>query len=243
MDETDTGSQNGPITEQATGHEAASAEAARQWAEQRRAAARAQFQTPAWLGPSRSDHAQIPPQVEPDHDEIDETDLAAAIPTFGPGHVPIPDTAHWSETAKPRLVAGTLLFAALAGVIVFLVLTITTQSMGAIAGLVACAFVAVIFRGALMGSAITTVDLKGSVMRIRRGGVLDIVNLADPVHLVELIGTPDQPSWRLRLEAVDGRVVELGPQHVDPPEVHRIVEYYRAIAERDRRDRERRFNR
>ena len=144
---------------------------------------------------------------------------------------------------NPARDLGPRLFAALAGVIVFLVLTITTQSMGAIAGLVACAFVAVIFRGALMGSAITTVDLKGSVMRIRRGGVLDIVNLADPVHLVELIGTPDQASWRLRLEAVDGRVVELGPQHVDPPEVHRIVEYYRAIAERDRRDRERRFNR
>ena len=30
---------------------------------------------------------------------------------------------------------------------------------------------------------------------------------------------------------------------VDAAEVHRIVQYYRAIAERDRRDRERRFNR
>jgi len=232
MDETDTG--------QVTGHEAASAEAARQWAEQRRAIARAQFQTPNWLGPSRTDQPQIPQQIEPEHDEIDDLELAA--PALAP-RSPIPDTAHWAETAKPRLVAGVVLVAALAGVIVSLVLTITTQSVGAIAGLVGSAFVAVIFRGALMGSAITVVDLKGSILRVRKGGVLDVVNLADPVHLVELVGTPDQPTWRLRLEAVDGRTVELGPKQVDPGEMHRIVEYYRAVAERDQRERERRFNR
>jgi len=232
MDETDTG--------QVTGHEAASAEAARQWAEQRRATARAQFQTPAWLGPTRTDQPQIPQQVGAEHDEID--DIAPVVPAAAP-HNPIPDTAHWAETAKPRLVAGFVLLAALAGVLVCLVLTITTQSVSAIAGLVGSAFVAVIFRGALMGSALTTVDLKGSVMRVRSGGVLDVVNLADPVHLVELVGTPDQPTWRLRLEAVDGRTVELGPKQVDPHEVHRIVEYYRAVAERDQRERERRFNR
>jgi hypothetical protein len=232
MDETDTG-------QQVTGHEAMSAEAARQWAEQRRATVRAEFQTPAWLGPARTDGAQIPPQVEPDHDELDEELVA---PATAPRN-PIPDVAHWSEKAKPRLVAGALLVASLAGVIVCLVLTITTQSVGAIAGLVGSAFVAVIFRGALMGTGITTVDLKGSILRIRCGGVLDVVNLADPVHLVELIGTPDQPTWRLRLEAVDGRVVDLGPKQVDPHEMHRIVEYYRAIAERDKRERERRFNR
>ncbi len=235
MDETDTGQETG----QMAGPEAMSAEAARQWAEQRRAAVRAEFQTPAWLGPARTD-AQIPAQVEPDHDELDE--LETAVPAVAPRN-PIPDTAHWSEKAKPRLVAGALLVASLAGVIVCLVLTITTQSVGAIAGLVGSAFVAVIFRGALMGTGITTVDLKGSILRVRCGGVLDIVNLADPVHLVELIGTPGQPDWRLRLEAVDGRVVELGPQQVDPREMHRIVEYYRAIAERDQRERERRFNR
>jgi hypothetical protein len=94
-----------------------------------------------------------------------------------------------------------------------------------------------------MSSGVTTVDLKGSIMRIRKGGVLDIVNLADPVHLVELVGTPDQPGWRLHLEAVDGRTIEIGPREVDAAEVHRIVEYYRAIASRDKRERERRFNR
>lgn len=229
MDETDTGTAPSP--------EALSAEAARQWAEQQRAAARSHFDTPAWLGPHRDvAPASIPEQLEPDHD-----DLAVAVPTVS--QTPIPDSAHWAEKARPRMLAGVLLVVALIGVLVSLVLTITTQSVGAIAALVACAIVAVIFRGALMSSGITNVELKGSILRVRKGGVLDIVNLADPVHLVELVGTPDQPSWRLRVEAVDGHTVELGPQHVDAPEMHRIVEYYRAIADRASRDRDRRFNR
>jgi hypothetical protein len=230
MDETDTGTTP-------AGPEAASAEAARQWAEQRRAQARSHFDTPVWLGPTRdSAAASIPEQLEPEHDDLD-----VVFPTVST--TPIIESAHWAEKARPRVVAGSLLVLALVGVLVSLVLTITTQSVGAIAGLATCAIIAVIFRGALMGSGITTVDLKGSILRIRKGGQLDIVNLADPVHLVELDGTPGQPSWRLRLEAVDGRVVELGPQQVDPAELHRVVEYYRVIADRAQRDRERRFNR
>jgi len=230
MDETDT-----PVT----GPEALSAEAARQWAEQRRAQARAQFSTPAWIGPDRGGEATavVPAQPEPEHDEIE-------IPVPRPSLAnPIPDTAHWAEKAKPRMVAGTLLVLALAGLLTSLVLTITTQSAGAIVGLAASALVAVIFRGALMGSGIMTVDVKGSNLRIRQGGVVDVINLADPVHLVELVGSPDQPTWRLLLETVDGRTIELGPKQVDAPELHRIVEYYRAIAQRNKEDRERRFNR
>jgi hypothetical protein len=230
MDETDTGTTP-------AGPEAAAAEAARQWAEQRRALARSHFDTPAWLGPNRdSAPASIPEQLEPDHDDLD-----IVIPTVS--QTPIVESAHWAEKARPRIVAGSLLVLALVGALVSLVLTITTQSVGAIAGLAGCAIVAVIFRGALMGAGITTVDLKGSILRVRKGGLLDIVNLADPVHLVELSGTPEQPTWRLRLEAVDGRVVELGPQQVDAEELHRVVEYYRAIADRAKRDRDRRFNR
>jgi len=232
MDETDTTPTAGP--------EAIAAEAARQWAEQQRAQARAQFSTPSWIGPARPGQETqplIPAQPEPTHDEFD-----LVVPVTAP-HTPIPDNAHWAERQRPRVVAGALLVLALAGVVTFLVLTITTQSTTSIVGLVASAFVAVVFRGALMSAGLTTVDLQGSVLRIRNGGVLDVVNLSDPVHLVELVGTPDQPSWRLRLETVDGRLIELGPQQVDATELHRAVEYYRAIANREKWDRERRFNR
>ena len=234
MDETDTGT--------ATGPEALSAEAARQWAEQRRAQARAQFETPSWLGPSRDvgTAPQIPAQAGAEHDD-DLDDLAIVVPSTVTH--PIPDTAHWAEKAAPRLLAGTVLISALVGVAAFLVVAVLTQSLAAIAGLAACAIIAVIFRGALISTGVTTVDLKGSIMRIRKAGVLDVVNLADPAHAVHLVGTPGDASWRLRLEALDGRTIELGPREVDPGEMHRIVEHYRAVAERARRERERRFNR
>jgi len=216
--------------------EARAAQAAREWAEQQRAQARAQFSTPSWIGPDRGTTHQVPTQAEPEHDELE-----VVVPvTSGP---PIPDTAHWAETASPRLVAGTVLVLALAGVVTSLVLTITTQSPVAIAALAASAIVTVIFRGALMAAPLTIVDLKGPMMTIRRGGEQDVVNLADPTHIVELVGTPGDPTWRLRLEAIDGRIVELGPNVLDPREAQRIVEHYRAIADRARRDREERFRR
>lgn len=230
MDEADAGT----VAER----EARAAEAAREWAEQQRARARSQFATPSWIGPDRGTAAapQVPAQAEPDHDE-----LQPVVPVrTGP---PIPDTAHWAEKARPRAVADTFLFLALVGAVTSLVLTVTTQSPVAIAGLAASAIVAVIFRGALMAAPITTVDLKGPELRIRKGAELDVVNLADPVHIVDLVGSPDQPTWRLRLEAIDGRIVELGPRIVDATEMERIVVHYRAIADRTRREREERFNR
>jgi hypothetical protein len=218
--------------------EARAAQVAREWADQQRAQVRSQFATPSWIGPDRgtATPAQIPAQAEPEHDELEY--LAPVRPR---AHVP--ESAHWAEKARPRAVAGILLVLAMAGMVTSLVFTITTQSPVAIAGLAASAIVAVIFRGALMSAPITTVDLKGSVLRIHRGGEVDEVNLADPIHVVDLVGNPDQPTWRLLLEAVDGRVIEIGPRVVDAPELHRIVEHYRAIAERARRDRQERFNR
>lgn len=217
--------------------EARAAQAAREWAEQQRAQVRSQFATPSWIGPDRGATAhQVPAQAEPEHDELE---LDVPVRT-GP---PIPDTAHWSETARPRLVVGTVLVLALAGLVTSLVLTITTQSPVAIAGLAASAIVAVIFRGALMAAPITVVDLKGPMMTIRRGGEHDTVNLADPKLIVDLIGTPGRADWRVRVEAIDGRILELGPQVLDAHEADRIIKHYREIAERARRDREERFRR
>jgi len=212
------------------------AKAAHEWAEQQRAQARAQFTTPTWIGPDRGTAPPIPVQPEPDHDDLE---VAVPVPT-GP---PIPDTAHWAEKARPRAFAGTVLVLALLGVLTGLALTIITQSAGAITLLAASAIVAVIFRGALMGAGLTTIDLKGSVLRIRRGGVLDVVNLADPMHPLTVVGTPGQESWRVQIEAVDGRLIEITPRMADAAELDRIVRHYQAVADRARRDREQRFSR
>jgi hypothetical protein len=204
---------------------------------QRNFEGRQNFETPTWIGPGRPGAVQhVPAQAEPEHD------------MFAPVPVPTRDVAilaegHWSERAKPRLVAGTLLTLALLGAAGCLVLTILTQSIGAIAGLAGCAIVAVIFRGGLMSTGVMTVELKGSTLKVRRDGVTDIFNLADPAHQATLTGTPGDPTWRLRLEALGGRVVELTPAQVDPAELGPVVAHFNAIAARERQERERRFNR
>ncbi|HET7684615.1 MAG TPA: hypothetical protein VFK34_13210 [Marmoricola sp.] len=217
--------------------EAAAVEKARQYAEQRRAAARARFEAPSWVGPDR--HAggspTIPTQAAPLHEEL--LDLVEESP--GPS---IPLTGHWVESAKPRVVAGVLLAVCVAGAATSLVLTVTTQSVGAVVGLVMSAFFAVLCRGAMMSAGLATVDLKGSILTVRHQGYVDRFDLAGPIQLVELVSVPQRRDWRLRLESPDGRLVELGGHQVDPVEMHRIVEYYRAIATRERRERERRNN-
>lgn len=197
------------------------------------------FDTPSWLDPRRQ---VVPPARAP------EPEPAPAIPVQAAGShdriaPEIPETARWVEHAKPRLVAGLFLALSLAGVAVCLYLTIVEQTPEAVIGLVACAFIAVVFRGAMMSTGVFVVELKGSRLSVHHGGDVDTFNLADPVHLVELVGSPGESGWKLVLECVDGRVVELTRAQVDPVEMHRIVAHYREIAGFEKRERERRFNR
>jgi hypothetical protein len=124
-----------------------------------------------------------------------------------------------------------------------LAFAILNQSPAAKVGLVACGFLAVIFRGALMSSGLTTVDLKSSTLKVRHEGELSIFNLADPAHRVEVSGTPDSSSWKVVLESIDHRELTLTAAHVNPDEFHKVVTFYRAVAERERQDRFDRFNR
>lgn len=204
--------------------------------------ARKHFDTPAWLdsrpGYEGTEAPVVPAQSAPTHDTY-----VPPPPPRPTRDIAVLDEGHWTERAKPRLFAGTVLTFALLGSIACLVLTITTQSAGAIAGLTGCAVVAVIFRGALMSASVTTVELKGATLKVRRDGQVDLFNLADPTHLVAMTGDPHTSDWRLRLEALGARLVELTPAHVDATELAPVVTYYREVAERERLERERRFNR
>lgn len=205
--------------------------------EQRTFEGRRSFETPSWMAPRTSETQRVPAQAEPEHDTF-------VPPMPRPTRdVAIPSEAHWTERAKPRLLAGTLLTVSLVGAVACLVFTVTTQSVVAIAGLVGCAVVAVIFRGGLMSAGVTTVELKGATLKVRRNGVLDIFNLADPIHQATMSGTPGEANWRLRMEALGGRVVELTSAQVNSRELAPVITYFHALAERERREREERFNR
>lgn len=249
MDETDMGSAPGsdPAGNTEAGTTTDEAQTTEQWAEQRRAEARAQlpepdthFSTPSWM--ERGDVTPVPrvaplvpTQTQPGHD-----DLHPFAPA--PASDAVPESAHWIEHRRPRLVVGILLTLSLLGGIGFLVTAIITQEVAAIIGLAACGFLAVIFRATLLSKGVTTTDLKGAILTVRMDGELRIFKLDDPDHIIQIVGQPGSSGWKLILEAPDGRIVELDASHVNAHEMHPIAEYYRAVAERERDRRQYRFN-
>lgn len=197
------------------------------------------FDTPSWIGSNRpwQPYEQtVPAQAAPAHESMPvpvATDRDSAVISEG----------HWVEHAPPRLVAGTFLVAAILGLIGALVASVITQSPVAIGVTVTCAVIAVVFRGALISSGVRTVELKSGRLTVSQDGHQELFNLTDPAHLIELTGRPTDSDWRLRLETLDGRIVELTRAHVNPSELHPAVVHYRRIADRERTDRERRFHR
>lgn len=218
-----------------------------QWAEARRAEARAplpeveeHFATPSWMDrgeitPVPRTAPVVPPQVQPVHDTLHP--YAPVRPAD-----PIPDSAHWVEHRRPRFVIGTLLTLSLLGAIACLVVAIITQATAAIVGLAVCGFLAVVFRATLLSQGVRTTDLKGSTLKIRTGGDLQIFRLDDPDHIIQVVGEPGASGWKVVLEAPDGRIVELTAAHVDPAEMHPIAKHYHAVAETERERRHYRFN-
>lgn len=240
MDEMDMGDQIvAPPTE---GDAIAAEEATR--AEQLRAEARAalqpptHFDTPSWLGPSTREFVppQVPVQPEPVHDQVH-----VYAPT--PVDDSIPETAHWVEHRKPRVLVGVMLTLTTLGALASLVFTVLDRSALSITGLAVCGVLAVIIRGTLMSAALTTVDLKSSTLRVRQDNELSVFNLADPATRVEVTGAPGTPAWKVVLESVHHREITLTSAHVDSEEFDHILLHYRAVAERERQERHDRYNR
>jgi len=209
-------------------------------AEEMRREARSHFETPSWMGERLNvtdppAPAQVPSQTVPAHDLV-------ARPSEGHPDGVLEDGT-WTEHAKPRLIGGMVLLVATIGAVVALVVAISTQSVVAMVALAVCAVVAIIFRGALMSTGVTHTTLHGATLTVRRDGVQEKFNLADPYQQVEVVGTAGSAHWRLRLGALGGRTVELTPAQVDAVELMPTIAYYQERAAREREDRERRFNR
>lgn len=247
MDEPDMGPEAAAATRGTDAGTTTDEAVAADWAEQRRAAARAplpepeeHFATPSWLDPSPAAAVPrpapyVPPQVQPAHD-----DLHAFAPV--PASDAIPESAHWVEHRRPRLVVGILLTVSLLAGLGFLVVAAITQEAAAIVGLGACGVLVVLFRATLMSTGVTTTELKGTILKVRMNGELHVFKLDDPGHLIEIVGDPGSSSWKLILESPTGRVVKLDASHVNAEEMHPIAEHYRDVAERERELRRYRFN-
>jgi len=249
MDEPDMGpgagaEPGGPSVETGTTTDEATAA---DWAAQRRAEARAplaapeeHFSTPSWLdrgtaAPVPRVAPAVPAQVQPVHD-----DLHAFAPV--PASETIPESAHWVEHRRPRLVVGILLTLSLLAALGCLVVAAITQATPALVGLGVFGVLVVIFRATLMSTGVTTTDLKGAILKVRMNGDLHVFKLDDPDHLVRVEGRPGASGWKVILESPAGKVIELDASHVDAEEMHPIAEYYRGVAERERDRKRYRFN-
>lgn len=141
---------------------------------------------------------------------------------------PVPTLDHptqtWSQpVGAGRLLARFVLGVATGGAAYGLGLSAHQHTPDSFAVLVGSAVAAALTWNALGSSTPTTVTLAGSVLHVRRGSSDNYFDLANPRTRFRVIGDPDRPSWRLRLENPDGRTVELHRNQVDAATVHALV--------------------
>lgn len=193
---------------------------------------RQHFDTPSWLGPPRHDSPApepvLPAQAEPVHDTIAPDHVPAAL-TGPPPEVP--ESAHWEERRRRQFLAGSLLLVTFLGAVFYTTLAILQRSPGYGAAAGGCLVALVLVRSMLMSAGLTTVDLRGSRLTVRRDGFVDTVDLASPYTILELRGDPRARDWRLAVETTDGRLHEIGPQQCDPVALDAAVRYYRELAQ------------
>jgi hypothetical protein len=134
----------------------------------------------------------------------------------------------WDQPAPGRRVGQVLLGLTTSGALVGFGLLLAWQTFEALAVLVGFTVISLMSYTALSVSLPTTVTLEGSLLTVRRGRDSDEFNLAGPIRRVSTVGRPERPSWRVRLEAIDGKVVELGPTQVDPTLIHAAISRYRS---------------
>jgi len=133
----------------------------------------------------------------------------------------------WVQAAPRRLFGQILLGLATTGALVGFGLLIHHQTFDAMAVLVGFTIVALLTYLALSSSSPTTVTLAGPRLTVRCGGDIDEFDLAGPIRRINTIGFPNRPNWRVRLEAHDGKIVELGPTQVDPDLMQAAIARYR----------------
>lgn len=197
----------------------------------------AHFATPSWMTP-RTDRPEtthsVPAQVVPTHEAVPRPSYADEL---------VLKEGHWTERTATRMIGGALIAVVLIGMGVSLAIAISTRSVISGSIVVACAVVLVVLWSTMLGAGVTTVTLKDGRLKVRQQGELHTFDLADPMRRVELVGSPDDSAWRLLLETPGGGVVELSRAQVNPEELHPVVAHYRAIAQRNREEKDRRFQR
>lgn len=62
----------------------------------------------------------------------------------------------------------------------------------------------------------TSVRVRRGVLEIRRGGGLEVADLANPYTPIAILGVPEKRSWRVLIERVDRPLLEIDASMVEP---------------------------
>lgn len=136
-------------------------------------------------------------------------------------------SGEWTQPTPGRLLARIVVALGCLGALTGLVLTAVQASTGSITVLAVSTVVAVMTYGSLTLSDPTTVTLAGPLLTVHRGEMDDVFDLSRSVRRLRTEGRPNRPNWRLLMETVDGRLVELGPDQVDPMVITAALQRYR----------------
>jgi hypothetical protein len=62
----------------------------------------------------------------------------------------------------------------------------------------------------------TRVQVRRGVLEVRRGGGLEIADLANPYTPILILGVPERRNWRVLVERVDRPLIEIDASMVEP---------------------------
>ena len=144
----------------------------------------------------------------------------------------IPHTAQWRASHLPRIVAGSLLAAAVAGTTALAVRYAQSRTSDDFISLAIGLGVVVTLWAVMIASTPQVVSLDGPMLTVRNTSGSETFDLSDGLQSVDVVGDPRTSYWAVLLHRHNSTTVVLRRHDVNASEVDPIVRHYRAVATR-----------
>lgn len=154
----------------------------------------------------------------------------------------IPTTAQWRASHLPRIIAGSLLAAAVVGTTVLAVRYAQSRTSDDFISLAIGLGVVVTLWAVLIASTPQVVSLDGPMLTVRNTSGSETFDLSDGLQSVDVVGDPRTSYWAVLLHRPNSSTVVLRRHDVNATEVDPIVRHYRSVATRRFTERQARFS-
>ncbi len=170
-------------------------------------------------------------------------EAAAKVTRGGRAAAPaIPHTAQWRASHLPRIMAGSLLAAAVVGTTVLAVRYAQSRTSDDFVSLAIGLGVVVTLWAVLIASTPQVVSLDGAMLTVRNTSGSETFDLSDGLQSVDVVGDPRTSYWAVLLHRPNSTTVVLRRHDVNATEVDPIVRHYRTVATRRFTERQARFS-